>query len=118
MRFKRDRVLRTLIATAALTTILGAANVLFGTSKISHYEVVLSKASAELATPEEITKTPFFDQSLSLDRQQAYINRIRARIAFYGFVVLGGKTFLAISGALLLGALIRLGLLPPPQPRE
>lgn len=105
---KHDRTLVTLSAIAILFILLGAGNVIFGRSKHAHYANLLSTATSELATSELQSKAGLSQTALNVDQQTVFVNRLKARVSFYSFVVLGGQCFLAVAGVCLLAILVRI----------
>lgn len=45
---------------------------------------------------------PILERYVNLGRQSQQIERVKSRVSFYEFVVLGGKVLLALGGVLLL----------------
>ena len=100
------RPVRTLITGGSLCLLLGFGNTTYGSFKLKEYEFLLSKAASELATPYPAHPELPFKLEVNTDKQVLYINKLKSRISFYSFVVLGGKSILALSGILFLGALL------------
>ena len=107
----RQRSIRPVLATAAIFLILGIGNVAFGRAKLNHYEPLLKSAQNELQAshkthPHQARTVP----TINIDHQTTYINRLNWAISYYNLVTLGGRTFLAIAGILLLWILVAVKL--------
>ncbi|MCB0355245.1 MAG: hypothetical protein KDD64_17055, partial [Bdellovibrionales bacterium] len=113
-----------------LCLILGTGNVLLCHSRGIYYQglinrmeeaektTILSQKNAELLTKESERGAGALPKSLRRNwsgsepdpGDQAQLEKLESRYAFYRFCVLGGKSLLALSGILLLsGILIRRG---------
>ncbi len=99
---QEKRRLQTLFAWAGLCLALGIGNIAFGQFKYAQYSALLSEATAELARPENTVSLPLLGPALNVDRQTQHIGRVRLRMDFYAFVILGGQALTAL-GAILLG---------------
>ena len=88
-----------------LLSLLGSGNIIFGNDKASEYQALLFRGTAALASPTDVAPRGTLSES-ALDRQAAYLDKVRARLEFYNLVVLTGKGLLALAGLLLLAMLL------------
>lgn len=104
---KLNRALTTRIAIASVLVILGSGNILYGGSKLRQYTEVVSKAHEDLASPEIDVPLPSLTQYKNKEKEAQQLRRVKARLDFYSYVVLGGKILLAVGAAILLSFLLR-----------
>ncbi|MDC0358813.1 hypothetical protein OAO01_08360 [Oligoflexia bacterium] len=108
------RKVRTQIGVAFIFIILGVGNVLFGGHKCDYYEDQLTTASQELLVSQANPTSARTDTSalifpaVNVDRQTQHLAKLKARLGYYRFAVLGGRIFLALAGVMLLLCLISL----------
>ena len=98
---KRRRVETRLLLAAAFLA-LGAGNILYGQRKYTEYEAILSKANAELTSPEKESSPAILTPTVNIDKHSQYIEKLRSRIDFYHLVYIGGGCFAALGMILLL----------------
>jgi hypothetical protein len=105
------RSIRTQLGIAVMFIIMGFGNVIFANLRYNEYSSLLEKARSELRdhSHERVRDLPVFVPAMNLDEQSKYINKLKARLNFYEFVIMGGKYILSLAGILLLGCLPRLG---------
>lgn len=99
------RFLLTLLGFGCLFFFLGVGNVLVGMYKSHEYSSSLQQARYEILHVEKPV-IPLVDGGINIDSQTKHISRLESRLDYYNLVTLGGKVFLAISGALLLICLL------------
>lgn len=111
------RGIRTQLGIAIMFLLMGFGNMIYANLKYNEYSALLQKARSELRTHsrERVRDLPVYVPAMNLDEQSKYINKLKARINFYEFVVMGGKCFITLAGVLLLGCLPRLGNREEPQ---
>ena len=103
---KKQRKLLTQLGIAIVLIIIGSGNLFFGQHKYQEYRSLLSKAQAELASPQQQISLPILGPALNMDKQVQHISRLNSRIDFYNLVRIGGKGILALAGAVLLLCLV------------
>jgi hypothetical protein len=99
------RLLYTVLGFSCLFFMLGVGNVLVGLYKSHEYSASLQKARYEIMHIEKPV-IPLVDGGINIDSQTKHISRLESRLDYYNLVTLGGKVFLAVSGALLLICLL------------
>lgn len=102
------RNVKNLLALSLVFILLGAGNLAYGHYKQNAYMRALSKAKREMASPERNRTLPLLNSNINIDKQEHYIQMLRAHISFYEVVSLGGKCFLALAGILLAASLVSL----------
>lgn len=105
-RSLKNRRMRSLLGVALVSILLGIGNLLFGQFKYAQYSILLSEATAELASPESSASLPLLGPALNIDKQTQHINRLKGRLDFYSIVILGGQIFIAIGSICLLGGFL------------
>jgi hypothetical protein len=96
-----------LLLPALFLLTLGLGNIAVGSYKQAQFELVLRELSATKALPEQMHISPLLRIQISKPATERLYQRqqkARGRCDFYRLVVLGGKLFLLLSGALLIGA--------------
>ena len=104
---KQRRRLLTLLGTALIFTILGAANTIYGYRKYEQYAMRYQEASSATTLPAPFSE-PFLNDITTPGNPSPQLAMIQASVEFYAFVTLGGKYFLAAAGILLLLSLFYL----------
>lgn len=95
------------IGVALFLLLLGIGNLFFGQYKMHQYSKMYQEATREIYQVSDVKKSiPMFDSSPNITMQLQYITKLKSRLEFYNFVILGGKLFLAISGVIFLFSLI------------
>ncbi len=93
----KNKSLKATLYFSIFLIVLGLGNIIFGTSRARVYSDVYFKLEA-LKTTESETALSKFDEE-KLDNR---LKRAKARMDFYRFVGLGGKSLLVISALLIL----------------
>ena len=99
----QSRTTRLLLGAAATLVLVGVGNIAIGRSKANDYVALLSRDSGSAAS-----ELPRGQRRRIMN--DTYVRRVRSRIDFYEFVELGGKTFMALGGLCLVGALLAMRL--------
>lgn len=106
MGIRQKRKLNSLLGIAIIFIILGLGNILFGQSRVAIYSGFLYNAE-QRALESNPPENPA-PERLQDDNQNRHIQRLKARLDFYKVVVIGGKSFLAFAGFMLLTYLVML----------
>ena len=113
--FSRVKVARTLFYASIIALCLGIGNITFGNIKYSEYKTALEEIKKERRTAEPQSKISILDTKPTKKTSKQQLRRIRARLSFYDFVILGGKVLLGIAGILLLALLVLIAPTGPGQ---
>ncbi len=100
------RKIKTQFAAAAALLLLGVGNIIFGQVKYTEYLGILSKANAELTSPEKKRRLPILTPAVNVDKHAQYTEKLKSRIDFYRLVIQGGSCFCALGLILLLMGVI------------
>jgi len=111
----KQRKVRTRLILAAAFVALGIGNIFYGQQRYTEYEAILSKANAELTSPEKKLRVSILTPTVNVDKHSQYIEKLRSRIDFYHLVVIGGACFLVLAALFLLLAYLNAREGPPPS---
>ncbi len=114
--FTIPKSIRLLFGTALLLLVLGAGNIIYGSYKFEYYDNLYKHRHEWKAEYTILDQNPPFDSKIELPfekdeggnwtARETRNKKILARRDYYDFHILGGKCFLALSGALLLFSLL------------
>jgi len=97
----RERMRNTLVTALALL-VLGTTNVIIGEQKLATHQQLIRQ------WPETRDRSLMQD-TLPLQKEDERLTALKGRVSFYRFVVLGGRTMLALAGVFLLASLVWAG---------
>lgn len=97
----RERMRNTLVAAVALL-VLGTTNVIIGEQKLATHQQIIQEWPAHRGGA-------LLHDTLPLGKENERFNALQGRISFYRFVVLGGRTMLALAGIFFLASLVWAG---------
>ncbi|MEZ4753382.1 MAG: hypothetical protein R3A13_03620 [Bdellovibrionota bacterium] len=102
----QHRIAKTLLYTSIITLCLGIGNIGFGNIKYNEYHNALNSIKKDFRAMESDKKLSAIDINQYKRKNTQQIRKIRARISFYDFVIIGGKVLLGAAGILLLALLM------------
>ncbi|MDZ4784722.1 MAG: hypothetical protein SGJ02_01470 [bacterium] len=82
--------------------VLGFANIIYGQQKTEQYLAVLSSSTTLPSYYSEANNLTMLEKYLPVDNYRDHLARIKSRVEFYEFSIIGGKFFLVIGGIFLL----------------
>lgn len=94
--------MRNTLVTAVALLVLGTTNVIIGEQKLATHQQLIR----QWPEPRERALLP---ETLPLAKEDERLTALKGRVSFYRFVVLGGRTMLALAGVFFLASLVWAG---------
>jgi hypothetical protein len=104
---KYDKAPGILLGLALLLIVLGIGNTTYGGNKAAHYGSVVLAVERDLNKPQKPV-FPLINPTVSLDREQQHLQRIRGSLHFYIFVRRAGIIMVLVGLVLVLPSIFYL----------